>query len=39
MGRGGDISRIGQRPFDIFLETHLDVVLMGSVQNGGHQVI
>lgn len=30
---------MGQGTLDLFLETHLDVILMGSVQNGGHQVI
>lgn len=30
---------MGQRAPDLFLETHLDVVLMGGVENGGHQVI
>lgn len=39
MGRRGKISRMGQRALDLFLKTHLDVVLMGGVQNGGHQVI
>lgn len=39
MGRRGKTSRMGQRALDLFLKTHLDVVLMGGVQNGGHQVI